>query len=129
MKLHKLLKLILWNNNPPLSFFAFISLFFSPKVCAGHWLHASNSATPLPQLRKLQSPKDLQCRTAMCNAALHLKYKSRTQSLDFKPFLLIAPLSTFLFLVVLGIISDKPLLTAKRRIILLQMSIMDNPPP
>jgi hypothetical protein len=31
--------------------------------------------------------------------------------------------------VVLGIIPDKPLLTAEMLIILLQMSIMDKPPP
>ena len=38
-KLHKLLKLILWNNNPPLSLFAFISLFFPLKYAQGIPLH------------------------------------------------------------------------------------------
>ena len=44
-------------------------------------------------------------------------------------FFLVGMLANMILSLVLGIIADKPLLTAKRLIIILQMSIMDKPPP
>ena len=63
-------------------------------------LHASNSATASPQnqlhLAECTCKKKLHGGLRCATRGWRLKYKSRTQSVDFRLFLLIAPLSTFL---------------------------------
>ena len=110
-------------------------------------LHTSDSAFRITaKSSKLQSPKNLHGGLRCATRGWLLKYKSCTQSLDFKPFLLIAPLSIFYFFfsvcvynlwvitnmilgIVLGVITDKSLITAKRLIVHLQMSLVEKQPP
>jgi len=127
------------------------------RITCGIPLHASNFATPLSLRHSASAAPQNQLHLAECTCRKSCwKFCDGgmrcatlgwcTKSLDSKLFLLIAPLSIFYFFfsvcvynlwvitnmilgIVLGIITDKSLITTKRLIVHLQMSLVEKQPP